>query len=109
MLGEVLDALVARHQLSDARYAEERARVLAKKFGAARIRHELKSKGVAAEIVEAVPAEGELERAVAILRRKYRGAADTPAERARRMRFLQFRGFGHDTIRAALGAEEEPA
>jgi SOS response regulatory protein OraA/RecX len=33
-------------------------------------------------------------------------AADTREERARRARFLQSRGFSHDTIRALLSSDE---
>ena len=102
----LLDGLVEKRQLSEARYAEERARVLARKYGAARIRHDLKAKGVAAEIVERFSDEGELERAAAILARKYRTPATTREERARRIRFLQSRGFSYDTIRAVVSSED---
>ena len=108
--GEAVDALleglVAQRLLSEARYAEERTRVLARKFGAARIRHELRSRGVPPEIVERVSAEGERERAAAILARKYRTPAATREERARRARFLQGRGFSHDTIRTVLSSAD---
>lgn len=100
----LLDGLVEKRQLSEARYAEERARVLARKYGAARIRHDLQAKGVAAEIVERVDIPGERERAAAILARKYRTPARTREERARRARFLQSRGFSYDTIRAVLSS-----
>jgi len=98
----LLDGLVEKRQLSEARYAEERARVLARKFGAARIRQDLKAKGVSADIIERLSGEGELARAIAIVRRRFPAAAMTREERARRIRFLQGRGFSYDTIRAAL-------
>lgn len=98
----LLDSFVEKRLLSDARYAEERARVLARKFGAARIRQDLKAKGVSAEIIERLSSEDELERAAAIARRRFPAAATTPEERARRARFLQGRGFSYDTIRAVL-------
>ena len=50
-LGQLLDALAAKRQLSDERYAEARARQLARKYGAARIRHELRAQGVDEDIV----------------------------------------------------------
>jgi regulatory protein len=109
-LRSLLDALEQKKQLSDERYASERARVLARKYGAARIRLDLKSKGVGAEIAEGVALEGEAESAAAILARKYRAPATTREEIARRMRFLQQRGFAHDTIRRLLlssDAEDE--
>lgn len=43
-LESLLDQLLAKKQLSDERFAEGRARTLSRKYGAARIRHDLKSK-----------------------------------------------------------------
>jgi regulatory protein len=80
--------------------------VLARKYGAARIRLDLKSKGIDAAIVEGVALDGEAERAAAILARKYRVPAATREEIARRMRFLQQRGFAHDIIRRLLSSED---
>ena len=105
-LAQLLDALEANKQLSDERYAELRARQLSRKYGAARIRLDLKAKGVAQELVERVCAAGELERAASILQRKYRTSASSREERARRMRFLQSRGFSHDTIRKLLSSDD---
>ena len=105
-LEQLLDALAAKKQLSDERYAELRAHQLSRKYGAARIRLYLKAKGVAQEFIERVCAAGELERAASILQRKYRTGASSRAERARRMRFLQQRGFSHDTIRRLLSSED---
>ena len=106
-LEALLDSLVARKQLSDERYAEERARVLARKYGAAKIRHDLKAKGISDGIVGAVSSEGELERARTILERKYREPAASREERARRARFLQGRGFSGDVIaRLVLDRED---
>lgn len=104
-LEQLLDALAAKKQLSDERYAEARAHQLARKYGAARIRHDLRSKGVDETIVARASAADERERAAAILARKYRSPASTPMERARRMRFLQSRGFSHDTIRTLLSSD----
>ena len=103
-LDALLDDLSRRKLLSDERYAEARARQLARKYGAARIRHDLKAKGVDAALVARVSGEGELERARDILARKYRAPATTPRERARRMRFLQSRGYSRATIRALLSS-----
>ncbi|HXZ51542.1 MAG TPA: recombination regulator RecX [Burkholderiales bacterium] len=98
----LLDELERKKQLSDERYAEARAHQLARKYGAARIEQDLRAQGVAEDTAENLAAgarAGELERARAILARKYGTPADTPAERARRARFLQSRGFSHDVIR----------
>lgn len=105
-LNAVLALLLSKKQLSDERYAELRTRQLSRKYGAARIRLELKSKGVAQEVVDRVCAGGELERAASILQRKYRAPASSREERARRMRFLQSRGFSHDTIRKLLSSDD---
>jgi len=68
--------------------------------------HDLRAKGIADEAAESVAAGvrgGEIERARAILRRKYSSPAATPEERARRARFLQSRGFSYEIIRKLLG------
>ncbi len=107
-LEKLLDDLAARRQLSDERYAEERAHWMARKYGAARIRRDLLGKGVAAATAARIAGESAraaLGRARAILARKYRLPALTREERARRARFLQGRGFSVDVIRQALRAD----
>jgi regulatory protein len=103
----LLDQLASSKQLSDERYAEGRVRTLSRKYGSARIRDDLRSKGVSDQIVTSVSSEGELERAKAILARKYREPAATPEERARRARFLQSRGFPMELIARLLRGSEE--
>jgi regulatory protein len=102
-LETVLADLASRKQLSDERYVEARAHWLARKYGAAKIRQDLRAHGVADALIERVSNDGEEQRARAILARKYRTLAATPEEKARRARFLQSRGFSYDTIRRALG------
>jgi regulatory protein len=107
VLAALLDQLEMRKQLSDERYAEARAHRLSRKFGALRVRRELVAKGVEPDAAARFAADVEktdLERACLILARKYRLAATAPKERARRMRFLQSRGFSVDVIRRALGS-----
>src|SRR5688572_3916780 len=94
----LLDQLEQKKQLSNERFAEQRAHVLARKYGPARIRHELKAKGVEEHLIERVSAASELEAARAILQRKYRAPPATREERARRARFLQGRGFCSEVI-----------
>lgn len=104
-LEKLLDDLAARRQLSDERYAEERAHWMARKYGAARIRRELLSKGVAADTaarISGASGADDLKRARAILARKYREPAASREERARRARFLQGRGFSLDVIHRLL-------
>ena len=106
-LESVLDVLVSKKFLSNERFAEVRAHWLARKYGAAKIRQDLKAKGVEDELVERVSSEGELERAQVILSRKYRVPATTREERARRARFLQGRGFSSDVIHRLVMRDAE--
>jgi regulatory protein len=96
ILEGTLNWLESTNKLSNQRFAEVRTHQLARKYGAARIRQDLKAKGVDDYPVSA---EGELERARAILERKYRVPPTTREERAKRARFLQGRGFSGDVIR----------
>jgi regulatory protein len=107
LLEGLLSELEGRKLLSNHRFAEMRTHILSRKYGAARIRHDLKSKGVSDELVASVSVEGELERAREILHRKYKTPATTREERARRARFLQGRGFSGDVItRLVLRGED---
>jgi regulatory protein len=103
----VLDDLANRKQLSDERYAEVRSHWLSRKYGAAKIRQDLKAHGVAEAVIEGVSADGDLEKAKAILARKYRAAATTREEKAKRARFLQSRGFSYEIIRKVLSTDDE--
>lgn len=105
-LEAVLDDLTDRRLLSDERYAEMRMHARAARFGNARLAHELRTQGVAEEIVDAaLAAEGdELTRARQVWSRKF-GAlppAQDAAGRARQMRFLMSRGFSGETIRRVM-------
>jgi len=111
----VLDELAECGLQSDARFAAARVRSGARRGqGAARIRRELAECGVAAEVIDAALAAAGIDwqrRALEVCREKFGpgGPADWP-ERARRARFLSYRGFDADIIRAALepGAGEDP-
>ena len=103
----LLTDLEKRKQLSDERFASERTHVLSRKYGAARIRQDLKAKGVDRETIASISSEGELERARGILDRKYQERATTREERAKRMRFLQGRGFSAEIIFKLLSTRGE--
>jgi len=106
-LESLLEDLLRRKLLSDERYAESRVHSLSRKFGAARIAHELRAQGLdkgLAEQASGAARATEVERAREIWRRKFRVAPKTREERARQMRFLQSRGFSFDAIRAVVGA-----
>ena len=79
--------------------------------GPARIRAELRERGVAAEEIEAgLDAAAEDWAAIAREARRRRFGLSPPGdyrERARQSRFLQYRGFSADQIRAALGPGDD--
>lgn len=104
-LETLLEDLSRRGLLSDERYAESRAHALSRKYGAARIAHELRAKGLDKGLAEQTAKAAratEVERAREVWRRKFRVAPKTREERARQMRFLQSRGFSFDAIRAVV-------
>ena len=112
--GEDLEALLEdlsrRRLLSDERYAESRAHALSRKYGAARIAHELRAKGLdkgLAERASGAARATEVERARQVWLRKFKAAPKTREERAKQMRFLQSRGFSFDAIRAVVGRPGE--
>ncbi len=105
VLEALLNDLVRRNLLSDARYAAARSRQLARKFGPARIQHELRSKGLDQETVERsvdVAKLGALENARAVWRKKFGTPPADALAKAKQMRFLQMRGFSFDIIRAVV-------
>ena len=109
-LQSLLDDLEKRNQLSDRRFAESRARVLSRKYGAARIEHDLRFRGVSNEEAEAAALEAratELDRAREVWRRKYGRLPADRNERARQTRFLLSRGFGTDIVNRILRSEED--
>ncbi|MEJ2515074.1 MAG: regulatory protein RecX [Gammaproteobacteria bacterium] len=110
---EVLDDLRARRLQSDARYAESLVTSRAGRGqGPVRILRELAQQGVDASVAEeALAASGEdfFSLAARVRHRRFGpGAPSEWKERARQMRFLEYRGFTGDQIRAAVG-DDEPA
>jgi regulatory protein len=109
-LEALLEDLSRRRLLSDERYAESRAHALSRKYGAARIAHELRAKGLDKALAEQASGAAratEVERAREVWRRKFRVAPTTREQRAKQMRFLQSRGFSFDAIRAVVGRPGE--
>ena len=108
---EAIDGLVADGLQSDQRFAEAfvHGRVRRGK-GPVRIRLELEERGVSGEIVtDALESSGEDWRGLAIdaRRRKFGDSAPKDfAEKARQMRFLQYRGFETAHIQAAVSGED---
>jgi len=108
ILEGTLNWLESTNKLSNQRFAEIRAHVLARKYGAARIRQDLQSKGVSEAIAARAVAElDDVAKAREILARKYRAPATSREERAKRARFLQSRGFSGEVIRRLVLRREE--
>ena len=109
-LAQVLDDLEAKDFISEARVVESVINRRAGRFGAARIKHELLTKGLSADRVAGAVASlkgSELERARDIWRKKFEGPAPDAAARAKQMRFLAARGFGGDVIRRVVSQADE--
>ncbi|HRF13961.1 MAG: recombination regulator RecX [Candidatus Accumulibacter phosphatis] len=105
----LLDDLTRIHLLSDERYAEARRNSRAPRLGDARLAYELRSRGVAAELVRTTLAAGEdeLTRARRVWQRRFGNIPADTVERTRQMRFLAGRGFSGETIRRLLSATLE--
>ena len=110
-VAETLAALAAKSLLSDARFCETYTdHRIAKGYGPLRIQHELKQRGVDAELIE--QALGQLEvdwqqRLAEVRRGKF--GSKLPAgfpEQARQGRFLQQRGFSTESIRRLFRSGE---
>jgi regulatory protein len=108
-LASVLDTLQGERLLSDHRYATQRVTARAGRYGDARLKQELRLKGVSDDDIAAALPEGgdETERCLAVWQRKFGQLAQTPEERAKQMRFLQYRGFSSEAIRRALRGIEQ--
>jgi regulatory protein len=107
---DLLDQLEAKGLLSDRRFAESLARSRGERFGAARVRQELRERGVAPTLLAETVGElrrTELQRARAIWKRKFGGPAGTRDARLRQMRFLSGRGFDAEVIRRVVGGEDD--
>lgn len=109
----VLAWLQQQGYLDEARFVDSRIHVRSHRWGQRRIEQELSQHGLSLDAHQrAQLAEGELDRAVALLHRKFGsspspdGAID-PAQHARQMRFLLGRGFSGDLIRRAMRAWAE--
>jgi regulatory protein len=104
-------ALSAQRALDDARFAANYvAYHAARGRGPARIGAELRTRGLPAQLIEAALAAGPDWGALAARVRVRRFGKAPPAswrDKARQMRFLQYRGFSADHIRAATGADPD--
>lgn len=95
--------------ISDARFAEQFVSSRASRFGARRLQHELKLRGVPEDEAGAALAligQDETTRARVVWARRFDVAPHDAKSWARQARFLQSRGFSADSIRKVL--REQP-
>lgn len=113
-IAAVLDHLEQTGLLSDERTAATYLSSHAARFGAMKLRHTLRAKGIAEELIDAGLAQAafgdasgsEEERALEVWRRKFAQPPLDAREWAKQARFLQSRGFSSDVIRKVLKATE---
>jgi regulatory protein len=108
---EALAALAAEGALNDERYAHNYVAYHAGRGrGPVRIGADLRARRLPEELIEAALASGPDWRPLAAAARVRRFGKSPPAnwrEKARQARFLQYRGFSADHIRAATGADPD--
>lgn len=106
-VNELLEELVTRNLQSDERFAEVYIRSRAVRgYGPLVITAELKTKGMMAEqVAEALEASGyDWDAQASEVRARRFGAAtpQSPKEKAKQYRFLQYRGFSGQAIKSAM-------
>jgi regulatory protein len=109
VIAAVVAELMAERSVDDARYAENYVMYHSERgHGPLRITADLRALGVAEGLIEAALASVPDWRALAREVRIRKFGAESPdewSELMRQARFLQYRGFSSDHIRAATGAE----
>ena len=98
--------------VDDERFAESLLRSRAGRGqGPARIRRELRERGVEAELADRIlgeSAEDWIELARSVRQKKFGSRQpDTFAKKAKQVRFLEYRGFTHEQVRAAVGGGDD--
>lgn len=109
MISAVLDRLCEEGLLSDQRFAEACLRQgIAKGQGPVRLKQALRQQRVSDEIIAAAFSQADADwwqLAVEVVRRRFGEAApETLKEKAKRVRFLQQRGFTFEQIQYALAS-----
>jgi regulatory protein len=105
-IDSVLNSLQDAKLLSDQRFAAVFIKSRAERFGAGRLRQELRQRGVEDGLVEQelsiddMPSE--IERARIVWKKKFDAQPGDAKEWAKQARFLQGRGFSTDVIRRVL-------
>jgi regulatory protein len=110
----VIEELLATNKLNDERYGQNFVAYRARRgHGPARIRNDLKTSGLDRSAIDEAVKGDEAPDFLALARsvRARKFGPEIPAdrkERARQARFLQYRGFSTDHIRAVLDGEPDP-
>jgi regulatory protein len=102
--------LERRGWLSEARFVEHTTTVRRRRFGAARILHELREKGVSASALASAQSrlkDSEIDAARAVWKKKFGRLPATLEERAKQSRFLASRGFSAEVVHRVLRGEEQ--
>ena len=106
----LLDSLEAAKLLSQTRFSESLVHRRATRFGNNRILSELQSHGIDPDSLTEIKAglfSDEVARAREVWQKKFGRVPVDAAERAKQMRFLQQRGFSHQTIQTVMRNPEQ--
>ncbi len=109
-LDALLDELEKRGWLSEARFVEQLTTTRRRKFGAARIVHELRAKGVSDDAICAAQTQlkaGEVEAARIVWKKKFGKLPRSLNERGKQARFLASRGFSAEAVHQVLKGSDE--
>ena len=109
-ISELLDDFERRGWLSESRVVGQVLASRRRRFGAQRIAHELREKGVSDAAIAGAQQqlqESELDAARAIWQKKFDISPTNARDKARQMRFLQGRGFSLDVIRKLFRANND--
>ena len=112
LVAAVVEKLTTKRMVSDERFAASLVHHRARRGqGPVRIRADLRQQGIAGPMIdkEFEAAGVDWNRLAAEVRQRRFGAAPpaNAAQRAKQARFLQYRGFSADQIRAAFGGSDE--
>lgn len=112
VIEKVLDELRQMDLQSDIRFAQSYTRMkMARGFGSIRIRQELHDRGIADNLIEeclAISLDEWMREIVKVRSKKFGAKAPRNyEERAKQMRFLQYRGFTTEQIKLGMRAVDE--
>lgn len=106
LIEEVLHDLQVELLQSDERYTEAYVAMRRRKgYGPQRLQLELKEKGIEPSLILSElckPEQDWFTQAKIVLRKKFQEPSGEMKERARQIRFLQYRGFAHEHINEAM-------